>query len=140
MDAVERRFRIARFVEAVGCRMFLVGLLGYAGGFVSARFSGITGREQSVSALGQFLVWLFFALSVGGLLVVLPFSSLLYRRARRLSPSGGVDELDPRSPAERAELPAWFGWPLWAFVGAAALWLTYLLVRYGIPAYLSNGK
>ena len=139
MDAVERRFYIARLVEAVGVRLFLIGVMGYIVGSVSAGVSGFSQSEQTESTLGQVLVWLFFGFTVGGLLVVLPFSSLLYRRARRLSPSDRADELDPRPASARAELPAWIGWPLWAAVALAALWLTYVLLRYSIPAYLDRG-
>jgi hypothetical protein len=139
MDAAERRFQVARLVERIGVHLFLIGVMGYALGFLSARLSGLTEADQTQSTLGQLLVWLFLASTVGGLLVVLPLSSLLYRRARRLSPPDRADEFDPRSAFDRAELPGWIGWPLWAFVAAAALWLTYVLLRYGIPAYFARG-
>ena len=71
MDAVERRFYIARLVEAVGVRLFLIGVMSYIVGSVSARVSGFSQSEQTESTLGQVLVWLFFGFTVGVLHVLL---------------------------------------------------------------------
>jgi hypothetical protein len=95
--------------------------------------------DYTASTLGTFLVWLFAGAFVGGLLVVLPASSLLHRRAKRLGSAQSASG-DEEAESKEWELPPWLARPLWAFTTVSALWLIYMLIRYGIPEYFARGR
>jgi hypothetical protein len=138
-SASAARFRLGHKVERGGALIFVFGLVGLRAGGVSRWSAGVTEAEQTASGLGSFLVRLFLGAFVGGLLIVLPFSSLLRRRASRLASVDAAGEIDAGG-GRQWQLPGWLGWPLWAITTAAALYLIYMLVRYGIPMYFARGR
>jgi hypothetical protein len=135
--ASARRYRLADRTEWVGVRTAATGLLGLFAGWLIRRWLGNSEQEQVAGALGSSLMWLFSGAFVLGLMVVLPASSLLRRRARRLAPiSDDTDQVE----VPEWELPARIGWPLWAITTVGSLWLIYMLVAFGIPLFFERGK
>lgn len=104
-------------VRTLGFRTSAFGLLGLVTGELARSDAGVTQAELTGTPLGAFLMWLFIGCLLGGVLVLVPASSILERRAHRL------DGL----PFDRWELPGWLGWPLWIIVTAGSLFLACLL-------------
>jgi hypothetical protein len=125
-------------VERAGFFIFGVGFVGLAAGGISRWTAGLTEAEQTAGEFGSFLLWLFSGALIAGLFVVLPFSSLLYRRAARLASVDAAGEIEEYR-GRHWELPTWLGWPLWAVATTGALYLIYMLVRYAIPMYFARG-
>ena len=135
--ATARRYPLADRTESIALRMAATGLLGLFAGWLTRRWLGNSEQEQVAGKLGFSLLWLFAGAFVLGLLVVLPASSLLRRRAQRLEETS--DDTD-HVEAHEWELPSWIGWPLWAFTTAGGLWLVYMLVAFGIPLFFERAK
>jgi hypothetical protein len=125
--ATTPRFRLADRVERGGFLLFAFGLVGLAAGWISRWSAGLTEAEQTTSSLGFFLVSLFSGALLTGLLIVLSFASLLRRRAIRLA-----------SPDAVETIPAGLAWSLCVIVFVAALYLIYMLVRYGILMHFAH--
>jgi hypothetical protein len=145
----ERRaqaFRRASRIMRAGVRLAAFGLMGLAIGWVMRERAGLTEAEQAASTLGSYLVWLFSACFVVGLFIVLPISSLAYRRAglvggqRDVRESAVAEEgsAEVREIATRELLPRWIGWPSWSFVAAISLWLIYVVLVHGIPSWFDR--
>jgi hypothetical protein len=133
------RFKLARRTEWIGMRLAAVGFLGSSVGALHRWIFGIQESDYTASTLGMFLVWLFAGTFVGGLLVILPASSLLLRRAQRLGSDQSAAS-DEEGNDKQWELSPWLAWPLWTFTTISALWLIYMLLRYGIPEYFARGR
>ena len=131
MTSADRRFRVASSVAKLGSRVALVGALGFATGQFYGWSMGATSEEMRASRLDEFLVLLFFGMTVGGLLVILSFSSVLYHRAARLAPPTEGWEQPPQPPV-------WIVRSLFVVVTAGVLVLLYVLVL-SILAFFTGG-
>jgi hypothetical protein len=123
----ERKAR-ALSVRAWGLRLTSLGLIGLFTGELARWAFNMTKEELTGTAVGTSLMWLFSGLFIGGMMIVLPFSTLLERRAHRLD----------GTTFDQWQLPGRIGWPLWVLVTAGSLFLVYLLVFHGIPFFLST--
>jgi hypothetical protein len=145
----ERGARLIRWgqrCQRVGLQMAALGLLGGLMGVISRNAAGLTEAEQRASGYAEFLAWLFGAIFLLGLLVVLPAASIFYRRAGAVcrwgvQPEGRTAELDEEGEdlAQREILSPWLGWPLWALVALASLALIYALLFHGLPSWFAKG-
>jgi hypothetical protein len=126
--------------------MAAVGSIGSLVGAISRELAGLTEAEQRASGRVVLLYWFFGVIFVAGLLVVLPISSIFYRRAgvvlrsdaKPIEADGDLDEATA-DVTRREVLPRWIGWPLWAVVTAASLALIYTLLFYSLPAWFARG-
>jgi hypothetical protein len=144
----DRRASLIRWgvrCQKLGLQMAAVGLIGGLVGVISRELAGLTKAEQRASGLVVFLYWFFGVIFLTGLLVVLPASSIFYRRAgivRRsdanpIEADGDLDEATAEV-TQREILPRWIGWPIWAVVTVASLVLIYALLSYGLPSWFAG--
>ena len=125
--------------------MAAAGFIGGLVGVMSREAAGLTEAEQRASGFAVFLYWFFGVLFLTGLLVVLPTSSIFYRRAgvvrrsdaKPIEADGDLDEATTEITL-RELLPRWLGWSIWAVVTVASLLLIYALIFYGLPSWLAR--
>jgi hypothetical protein len=144
----DRRARLIRWgvrCQKLGLQMAALGVIGGLVGAISRESAGLTEVQQKASGLVVFLYWLFGVIFLTGLLVVLPSSSIFYRRAGIVvsldaKPNEAHGNLAEASAevAQREILPRWIGWPIWAVVTVASLILIYGLLFYALPSWVAR--
>jgi hypothetical protein len=150
MDAkrLDRRARLIRWggrCQKLGLQLTALGFLGGLAGVVSRESAGLTEAEQRASGSVILLYWVFGVMFLMGLLVVLPASSIFYRRAGVViqrdanSPGSDGDSEKMESDVQHELLPTWLGWPIGAVVTIASLLLIYAVLFHGLPARLRRG-
>ena len=144
----DRRASLIRWgvrCQKLGLQMAALGLVGGFAGVIWRESAGLTEAEQRASGSVVLLYWFFGVMFLTGFFVVLPASSIFYRRAgvvRRSDATPHESDGDPDETTseelQREILPRWIGWPIWAVVTVASLLLIYALLFYGLPNWFAR--